>query len=166
MSFIKSLQTVLFVSTEVSASLTAESETKEVRLAAATLLLEVSRSDGEIHQDELEEITRSLANFFSLDDQSLANLLHEAQNKSASLTSYYELTSKLNKQLGHDQKMGIIELAWRVALCDDRLDSYENHLIRKVASLMYVERHDIVRAKQRAQDSLASQTPNQTKELE
>jgi uncharacterized tellurite resistance protein B-like protein len=41
-------------------------------------------------------------------------------------------------------------MMWRVALADDALSRYEEHVIRKVADLLYLPHHDFMLAKQLA----------------
>ncbi|MDD9894524.1 MAG: TerB family tellurite resistance protein, partial [Gammaproteobacteria bacterium] len=36
---------------------------------------------------------------------------------------------------------------WRVAFSDERLDKYEEHLIRKIADLIYVSHSDFIKSK-------------------
>jgi uncharacterized tellurite resistance protein B-like protein len=42
---------------------------------------------------------------------------------------------------------------WQVAFSDDHLDKYEEHLIRKVADLLYVSHSDLMRMKHQAKPS-------------
>lgn len=44
-----------------------------------------------------------------------------------------------------------MELLWRVAFADGRLDRYEEHLIRRIADLLHLPHRDFIRAKLRAQ---------------
>ena len=41
-------------------------------------------------------------------------------------------------------------MMWGVALADDALSRYEEHVIRKVADLLYLPHHDFMLAKQLA----------------
>ena len=47
----------------------------------------------------------------------------------------------------YPQRVALIEAMWRIALADNRLDRYEEHLIRKVAELLYVSHRDFIGAK-------------------
>ena len=48
--------------------------------------------------------------------------------------------------------MRIIENMWVVAMADGHLDAHEEHLMRKIADLLYVGHADYVGAKQRARE--------------
>ena len=41
----------------------------------------------------------------------------------------------------------LIELLWQVAAADGEISKYEDHLIRKIAELIYVPHREFIRAK-------------------
>ena len=45
---------------------------------------------------------------------------------------------------------------WQVAYADGHLDHYEEHLIRRVADLLYVEHRDFIQAKLAVRNDLRS----------
>jgi uncharacterized tellurite resistance protein B-like protein len=45
---------------------------------------------------------------------------------------------------------------WRVAYADERLDKYEEHLIRKISDLIYVSHRDFIRTKHSARSGAAN----------
>jgi uncharacterized tellurite resistance protein B-like protein len=49
--------------------------------------------------------------------------------------------------------MKLVENMWRVAFSDQKLDKYEEALIRKVADLIYVSHQDFIKTKLAARDS-------------
>jgi uncharacterized tellurite resistance protein B-like protein len=55
--------------------------------------------------------------------------------------------SRLNAELTPDEKRALMEWMWRVAAVDGRVDPHEEHLLRKVADLLYVSHADYIRAK-------------------
>ena len=48
-----------------------------------------------------------------------------------------------------------MELLWHVALADGEIDKYEDHLVRKVADLIYVPHLSFIRAKHNAMKRMA-----------
>ena len=48
----------------------------------------------------------------------------------------------------------LIEQIWRIILADDDVDKYEEHLVRRIAELLYVSHRDFIRAKLIAQAEL------------
>ena len=126
----------------------------QLRLATSVLLIEVARADHHIDTEELEQIIHVLRRHFSLDHKDAMELMELAEHKAKQSTSYFEFSSLINKNFSYEEKTRIIELMWQIALVDKKLDKYENHLIRKIANLIYIKREDIVRAKQNALYSL------------
>jgi len=47
----------------------------------------------------------------------------------------------------------VVEMLWRVAFADGRIDRYEEALVRKIAELIYVPHRDFIRARHRVQDA-------------
>ena len=45
------------------------------------------------------------------------------------------------------EKATIVEMLWRVAYADGRLDKYENSLVLKISDLLYVNRARVMRLK-------------------
>lgn len=74
----------------------------------------------------------------------------------------YQFTSLLNRHFSAEQKERIIEHLWRVAFADAKLSAWEQHLVRKVADLLYVPHSVYIAAKLRARDAagLGSGTPD------
>jgi len=122
----------------------------QLRLATAALLLEMTRVDHDIQESELDTVARALQATFSLTSEETDELLRLADNELKEMTSYFPFTSLINKHYSPQEKVKIVELMWQVAFTDDKLDKYEEHLIRKIANLLYVPREEIVAAKHRA----------------
>lgn len=66
----------------------------------------------------------------------------------------HEILGKQAAQIGNkDEKARLVELMWQVSFTDDHMDKYEEHLIRRVADLLYVPHRQFITAKLRAQKS-------------
>ncbi|MEM1306630.1 MAG: TerB family tellurite resistance protein, partial [Pseudomonadota bacterium] len=55
-----------------------------------------------------------------------------------------------------EERVGIIEMMWRVALADGEIDTHEDALLRQVAGLLHVPDRDRGLARQRARDAVAA----------
>ena len=117
------------------------------RLAVATLLVEIARADHDIDPAERTAIRRMLGASYGLDPASSADLLARAEHAVEESVSLHEFTSRLNDELSPQEKTGIVEMLWRVAFADGRIDKYEEHLVRKAADLLYVPHRRFIRAK-------------------
>ncbi len=116
-------------------------------LAATALLLELSKSDNNVDDVELNKILDIAKMKFKLSEQDASKLLEEAEQKNAESTSLYEFTEIINQSFDPAAKFELIKNMWTVAYADQTIDRYEDHLIRKVADLIYVSHSDFIRAK-------------------
>jgi uncharacterized tellurite resistance protein B-like protein len=121
-----------------------------VPFAAATLLAEMTRVDHEVKEVDLLAARRALEQMFALPQEQAQALLNEAAKPANRPTSYHSLVSALNRNLTPEQKAHLVEHMWHVAHGDREIDMYEDHLVRKIAELLYVSHSDFISAKQRA----------------
>jgi len=125
-------------------------DTHHINLATACLLIEVMRADHDISDVELETIRDILAKSLALNENEISELITLAEQQADKLTSYHPFTTLINKNFDLDDKTNIMMNMWQVALSDHHLDKYEEHLIRKVAGLIYVPRDNLVASRRLA----------------
>ena len=125
-----------------------------IRMAAAVLFVEVMHADHQIDKRERQVIKRALLESFSLSKQDAEELLQQAEIRVKDVTSLHEFTSLLHGRLTNEEKVMLIEQIWRIILADDYVDKYEEHLVRRIAELLYVSHRDYIRAKLSAQGEL------------
>ncbi|MEL7558795.1 TerB family tellurite resistance protein [Stutzerimonas chloritidismutans] len=118
-----------------------------VEVAAAALLIEVGRADYESDADEQKAIIEAIRHGSGVEDAELASLVASAQETAERSTSLYEFTTQINTQYSMDEKFVLIKALWRVAAADGDIHRYEDHLIRRIADLLYVPHTDFIRAK-------------------
>jgi uncharacterized tellurite resistance protein B-like protein len=121
-------------------------------LAACALLLEVTLSDHEENVEELEQMQQAMQESFAITPEVFDELLSASRRHLKQSVSLYEHTRVLNDTLDHPSKIDLIGKMWQVAYADGHLDHYEEHLIRRVAELLYVEHRDFILAKLDARD--------------
>ena len=91
----------------------------------------------------------SLKQFFALDDAAAALLLEEARSTADRAVELQQFTRRLHEQLSVAEKQRVVEMLWQVALADRRLDKHEDHLVRRIAELLYVSHSDLIRIRNR-----------------
>lgn len=121
-----------------------------IHLATAALLIEISRSDSSIQDEELQLIDRTIQSEFNLNADEAAELYKLANNKVEESVSLYEFTRILNDHLSREERTHIVKLLWRVAFADSVLDKYEEYYVRKIADLLYVSQQDYIKTKHHA----------------
>ena len=67
----------------------------------------------------------------------------------------HEFTQLINQSFSAKQKIKVVEMLWRVAYADGKLDKYEEHFVRKIARLLYVRHTDFIKAKHRISAGIA-----------
>ena len=121
-----------------------------VELATAALLVEMQRADLVADALDEAEVRELLARHFALDDEAVSNLVSLANDRADRSVSLHEFTRIIHERFDVAQKTTIVEMLWRVALADGRVDAHEEHLVRKIADLLYLPQVAYVKAKERA----------------
>lgn len=129
-----------------------------LQLAAAVLLVEVMRADRELSDDERAAAIAALRDKFALAGDEVERLLELAHQTARGATDYFAFTSRINEGFDMAQKVWMIEQMWRVAFADGTLSAHENHLMRKVADLLYIPHGAYVNAKMRARQAATGLT--------
>lgn len=124
-----------------------ESTVCQIQLASATLLIELCRADQTIDDAETETLLGILETTFQLSTETLNELMSLAEQEANDATSIYQFTSLINDAYDYGEKIQLIKNMWEIAYADGNLDRYEEHLIRKVAELLYVSHRDFIKTK-------------------
>ena len=125
----------------------------QLRLAATALMVEVMRVDDQKTEEETAAVLNSIMQKFSIEDDEARTLLSLADEELHQSTDYHQFTSLINKGYDQKQKQLVIEYLWQVAYADGELDTYEEHVIRKISDLIYVSHSNFIRLKEKARNS-------------
>lgn len=125
-----------------------------VQLATAALLVEMARADFQEDLTANAAVFELLKKHFDLSEEEAALLVEEARAEADYAASLQSFTRQLHEQLTLEEKHRIVEMLWRVALADRHLDKHEDHFVRKVAGLLYVTHGELIRIRNRVQESL------------
>lgn len=124
-----------------------------IALATAALLVEVVRMDGDIDAAEREVALTAVRTKFGLSAEEAETVVRLAEQEAREAHDYYQFTSLLNRHFSPEQKERVIEHMWQVAYADAHLSAWEQHLVRKIAELLYVPHAAYIAAKLRARDA-------------
>ncbi len=125
-----------------------------LQLAIAVLLVEVMRVDPTSKPTERQAVLTSLQAQSGLAGDALSQLMARAEQTAQKASDYFQFTSRINDGMTHTQKIGLIESMWHIAWASGDLDPNENHLIGKIAELLYVTQGEYIGAKMRAKEAL------------
>ena len=116
-------------------------------LACAILLVEVSYSDFEIDKLEIESIKNLLEKNFDLSTENSNWLIDKALNLHKDTNCLRKYIRLINEKYSLDQKKNFITMAWEIARADNIIDKHEEHRIRKLSELLYVDHKDFIKSK-------------------
>ena len=138
-----------FFDEHIAAGPDAPPDEHRLQVATAALLAEVMRLDGQA-EPERQAVLKAVQRHFELSDDEANALVQLAENEAREAVDYYQFTSLINRSFSAEQRVHIVELMWQVAYADATLSAHEQHVMRKIADLLYVGHGDYIAAKLRA----------------
>ena len=124
----------------------------ELGMAAVVLLVEVMMADHHIDENEKQQLLNSTMELLQISREESEELIDQAVQQHDDLVSLYDMTRLINLHFDQDKKIELIAHMWRIAYSDRQWDKYEEHLIRKVADLLYISHMDFVHARVQVQE--------------
>jgi uncharacterized tellurite resistance protein B-like protein len=125
----------------------------QLQLAAAALLVEMSRADYVVGDEEHQAMQLALQTALGVSSSEVEQLISLAGTTADRATSLYEFTRQINDHYSKQQKLVLILSMWRVAYADQDLNKYEERLIRQVSDLIHVSHSDFIKMKRQVADS-------------
>ncbi|MBT1063090.1 TerB family tellurite resistance protein [Bowmanella sp. Y26] len=123
-----------------------------IDLATAVLYVEVARADNQFEESEIQFLTQLLKKEFSVSESQAQALVRDSRQHAEQAADLVSFTRLLNQQYSGTQKVQILENLWQLAYADGHLDSHEEHIIRRIADLLYIPHSQFIQAKIKAQD--------------
>lgn len=121
-----------------------------VALAAATLLLEVAWADHNIDEAEVTMIRRVLAEQLQLPGEEIEDVIAASREHHDESVGLFRFTQTINDAWSEPEKYELVLNLWRLASADERIDRFEEHMIRKISELLYVSHSRFIQAKRMA----------------
>jgi uncharacterized tellurite resistance protein B-like protein len=123
---------------------------RALQIACAALLIEMTRVDHKITDDEIVSLKNILRKHFSLQPGEEDKLIELAEQQRENATDYYQFTSLINRHYSQQQKRQLVTRLWQLANADDHIDKFEEHLVRKLADLLHVPHAAFIHSKLKA----------------
>ena len=133
------------VSNEVEPS--EENRRERLQIATCVLLLEVAHSDDEFSSIEKATMSAILQKKFMLSDEAIEEIIDLADKEREERVDLWEFTNTLAEAYSEDERKRMMESVWEVVYADDRLDSYEDHFVHKLITLLRLNHRDFIEAK-------------------
>jgi uncharacterized tellurite resistance protein B-like protein len=126
----------------------------KVDLATAVLLYEIMRADDKFCEREESLYRQLLQTHFSLSPQDLDSLVNLTAQRAADAVDFAQFTQVINRNCEPAEKRDILQLLWQIAYADEVLDPHEEHLIRRIADLLYIPHSQFIQTKLAVLDKL------------
>lgn len=121
----------------------------DARLALTALLVRLARSDGHYSADEIARTERIAGARFGLDAGGARSLREAAEQLESEAPDTVRFTRAIKDAVPYEDRIGVIEALWQVALADGVRDAGEDALIRLAANFLGVSDRDSALARQR-----------------
>ncbi|MEL7100365.1 MAG: TerB family tellurite resistance protein [Pseudomonadota bacterium] len=122
----------------------------DARLALTALLVRVARADGHYDAGERATIHAIARDRYGLSAPDADKLRAEAETLEAEAPDTVRFTRAIKDAVAYDDRVGVLEALWRVALSDGDRSAEENALMRLTANLLGISDMDSHQARQRA----------------
>jgi len=120
---------------------------KKLQVATAALFIEMAKADGDFSDEERQRVIHIMQNTFNLDEDCVKELIDLSEKKLEESTSVYEFASIINKHFSREEKLELLEALWQIIYVDDKLDKYEDRLVKVIGGMINVAHKDIINAK-------------------
>ena len=134
-------------SSQSKVSKDAASEKKKLQVATCAIFLEMAKSDDNCTDEERNEIVSIMQRTFDLEKEYADELIELAKSRLVQSISFYEFTGIINDHFSPDEKFELMKNLWRLIYTDQKLDKYEDQLVKKLGTMLHLEHKDVIAAK-------------------
>ncbi|MCG9966396.1 TerB family tellurite resistance protein [Shewanella xiamenensis] len=127
-----------------------EEKAHQLKLAAASMLLEVVFADETLAAEERTLLPKLLTETLSMSVQDANDLIEEAKKVQGNATSLFEFTNTINAEFSLEQKQQLLLAMWQLAYADGQLSQYEDQIIRRTADLLYLKHSELIQMRNQA----------------
>jgi len=120
-----------------------------VQIATCVILLEVAKYDNEFCSIEEETMKAILKKDFSISEEAIEDLMKVAEEQREESVDLWEFTNVINQHFSREEKLKMMEAAWKIIYVDEKLNKYEDHYVHVLASLLRLRHADLIDAKLR-----------------
>jgi uncharacterized tellurite resistance protein B-like protein len=119
----------------------------DLRIATCALLLEMANIDGEFSSSERNRIISILKKDYQLSKEHVLELIKASNEELDGSVDLWKFTNLINRNYPFEEKIRIIEMVWKIAYTDGKLDKYEDYLVHKLAKLLHLTHKQLIEAK-------------------
>ena len=123
------------------------SEKKKLQIATCAIFLEMAKSDDNCTEEESKQIVSVMQKTFNLEKEYVDELIDLTKTRIEQSISIYEFTGIINTNFTPDEKFELMKNLWRLIYTDQKLDKYEDQLVKKLGKMLHLEHKDVIAAK-------------------
>jgi uncharacterized tellurite resistance protein B-like protein len=112
-------------------------------LAAAALMVECARIDGEFTNEERDAICRAVREALGLDQETAECLVGVAEMREDEVWDDWLFTETVKSNFSEQERRAVIGRLWEVALADGRLHPIEERMIGRIARELGVSKEEV-----------------------
>jgi uncharacterized tellurite resistance protein B-like protein len=101
-------------------------------VAAAALMVECARIDGEFSDEERDSICNIVRDRCGLDAEMSESLVSVAEKRNDEVWHNFLFTEQIRTNASPEQQRRVIERLWEVAFADGTIHHFEAHLIERI----------------------------------
>ena len=118
-----------------------------IQVATCVILLEVAKFDFDFSSIEKETTKAILKHEFAIPEDAIEDLMKISEEKREDSVDLWAFTNVINQTFSREEKIRIIEAAWKIIYADDKLDKYEDHYVHVLADLLRLRHDELIDAK-------------------
>ena len=122
-------------------------EFEKLQIATCVILLEVAKTDYEFSSIEKATVSSILKKTFDLPEEAVEELIEISKKKREESVDLWEFANLINENYTREEKIRIIEAAWKIIYADEKLDMYEDHLVHVLQKLLRLDHCELIDAK-------------------
>ncbi len=121
-------------------------ETNKITLYSSCLMLYIAKADDIIDKKEISIIEEILIDYFKINKENAKNIIELSLKDLQEATDIFQYANFINNKLSYNDKLDLVKCIFEVGYADGKLHYLELHYIKTIASLLNLERQDIINA--------------------
>ena len=131
-----------------------EFDSDEKKFLIASILIECAKEDGEISNEETDQIKLVLSQKLELSEEKINEIVSEAIEKSEDRIELYSITKNIRDTFSQEEIFDLFVNMWQIILVDDIIDDFEANLMTRLVGLFHLTGRESSEAKEIARKNL------------
>ena len=131
-----------------------EFDSDEKKFLIASILIECAKEDGEISNEETDQIKLVLSQKLKLSEEKINEIVSEAIEKSEDRIELYSITKNIRDTFSQEEIFDLFVNMWQIILVDDVIDDFEANLMTRLVGLFHLTGRESSEAKEIARKNL------------